>query len=313
MKILSYIIFGILQTVAGFSAFVAINEALGQKVPPVTSMEEVGALLGSTDFWTVVAILGAVIGLTFAALRTNLMKLLKPRPLGMIALTLCAFIADMLIFADGSVVSAQLLFTVAASATERNNSQFTPQYIVFETATVPSRLQISVVGKAEIMNLDGEGITELNKLGKIGSEANVYLLQIADGFDGNQLTEFTIENASATPLEIFGGGIDKATQYLSSFQTTVLDGSGQRFAGFEALFIPSAGANDIINVNFDNGTQQPFTALELRALSLLEQDASGVQIGNTISSFSGATIESVNYIPVGGNRTVYQTFTKTLV
>lgn len=311
MKILNYIIFGILNTAAGFTSWVYIRDLLGlQGLGDGVNSQNVTGLLSNMDFWKVAAILGTVLGLMFAFMRKSLVKLLKPNPLSLFLGTMAAVgIADYLNGGvSGEFITAQLLFTAAASSSTRNPVQFLPQTIVFEVATVPNRIQVSVAGKNDIVNIDSDGITALNTYGKLGAVGNFYALPLADGYDGNQLTEITFDNADANPVPVYGHGFQKASIFVETQQLLILQNSGQRFEDFRAIFIPNADPTDIITLFFKNGTSQEMNIQEFRAISQQFQDGQQIVINNDFAGDMGLMLNAVNYRPVAGNVNAYINF-----
>lgn len=201
---------------------------------------------------------------------------------------------------EAGVITSVFLFTIDASVQQTKQVQYLPQVLVFQTATVPTLLQVTVAGKGTIVNLDGAGITAVNKLKKVGTMANTYAIFLGDGCLTNTNVTITIANATATAIDVFGSSESPINAMFRHNVQNVLAKSGYTFRKFAYLVINSPEANDQYTVNFRNGWSQIYSFLELQALSIITQDINTVLIDNFDQQ-----IDNVNIIPVSTKDVYY--------
>lgn len=203
------------------------------------------------------------------------------------------FFPDFLSVGAGEdVVYATVLFTAAASVTTSFTPQWVPQYLVFETATVPSALQIELLGGTDqLVNLDGAAITALNNFLKpsLVSAAGQYIIPLSDGLIRGKNINISITNATAVAFSVFGVSRNlMGKKYLKSKINQVLQNSGQVFTNFDALLIPGMAATDTLVLTDQNGRSDNYEPDSLEDLSSLDQAVVQPQVNNLGRMYSQA-------------------------
>jgi hypothetical protein len=213
--------------------------------------------------------------------------------------------------ASVDVVAASLLFSVAASAAGAVNSlSFCPEFITFNIATVPSSFRIEVAGDGVIFSLDTNGMTNLSGVRQVGAlPANQYVYQIADGVIKRNTT-FTITNATAAQLDIYGFSNSKGSNYVAHLMTKAFANASSTVDNFLYAAFPSAAATDTFTITWSDRTVQTMRRLELVSYLAYRQ-----QVADTRYNFDnfereildiqfiGAADQSVYYqrwMPAGG-------------
>lgn len=180
--------------------------------------------------------------------------------------------------------TATILFTAAASTTTVYTPQWVPQYLVFETATVPSALQLELLGGGDqLVNLTGAMITALNNFLKpsLVSAAGQYVIPIADGLIRAKNINISITNATATPFVVYGVSRNlSGSRYLKSKINTVLANSGQIFTDFDALLMPAMASTDSLVLTDRAGKSDNYEPDSLEDLSSLDQAVVQAQVNN---------------------------------
>lgn len=176
------------------------------------------------------------------------------------------FAIEALCFGSGfSVVTASLLFSVAASSPGTASLQYCPEFITFNIGTVPSAFQIEVVGVGVVFNLDGTGITNMNGIRAVGTlPTGQYIFQIANGYISKNTT-FKVTNAHAAQLDIYGSSDNPGTAFIRHNQATAFANTQFMVPPFLYAAFPSAAATDQFTITWNNAkrTIQTMTRLEL--------------------------------------------------
>lgn len=172
-----------------------------------------------------------------------------------ITLLAIALIGIALFPTDPYVMTGALLGSIAASSTQSFTIPYCPQYITFNIATVPTSINVNVEGFGISMNLaSGALITEINGWRKQGVIANEYTFPMSDGFIQRNTT-FTIANAHAAQLDVYGWSTEKGLNMFEYSSETIIANSGTVFDDFAALAIDSlaAFATDNVTITYQDG------------------------------------------------------------
>lgn len=206
---------------------------------------------------------------------------------------------------------ATLLFVAAASVSTSFTPQWCPQYLIFETATVPTLLQIDRLGSTEqLSNLNGAGITAMNNFLKPSNptSAGIWVIPIADGLIRGKNINITIANATANAFNVYGISRNlKGTRYLKSKLNQVIANSGQEFENFDALLMPGMGANDNLILTDQRGNADNYEVDSLEDMSSLDQSVLQPQINNLGGTYSRAV-----YTPTANRDVVMLKFVSNL-
>lgn len=200
--------------------------------------------------------------------------------------------------AHAGYTAAGLLFSIAGASTESMSVAYCPEYIAFTIGTVPTSFKIEVLGDGVTFALDGSGMTNMNGIRIVGElPANTYVYHIADGFVSKNTT-FTITNADAAQLDVYGWSDSPGANYLNYGSGNAFAGQSNQVPGFLYAAFPSAAAADIFTVNWQDKrgriTSNNMTRLELQAY--LAQSQEVVATRYNIDNFA-ARIVGVQFIP----------------
>jgi hypothetical protein len=200
-----------------------------------------------------------------------------------------------------------LLFSVAASASETEQVKYLPEFITFNISSAPTNFTIEVAGDGVIFKLDATGMINLNGIRCVGALAtNQYLYQVADGFIGKNTT-FTITNAAAAQLDVYGFSNSKGGMYVTHNMATALANSTISIDDFGYAAFPSAAATDLFTITWADGTTEQMRRQELEAYISYKQEVSATRynfdnLEKEIKriQFNGAAQQSVYYTRFAG-------------
>lgn len=185
--------------------------------------------------------------------------------LGLIHVALTFAFGDVLTATGGTLVTASFLGSIPASSSGSFTVTYVPQFIGFTATTVPTNFQIEVNGEPMIMSLDGNGLNSMTHIRQEARVANTYVFQLADGLLNSKNTIFTITNAVASTLNIYGWSpIKTGYNYFEYTRLSVLAGATNEVADFAYLGYPSAGASDRFQVAYNDGSVDSLIRDELQ-------------------------------------------------
>jgi hypothetical protein len=175
------------------------------------------------------------------------------------------------------------------------NTTYVPKFIQYAAATQLDGIKITVQGDGVIFDSDTEGLNSAGVLRQFGQVTNGFLITIANGFipGKNVIWEFTNSAAQTPVIYVSSDETAQKPMYLQMLRQAVLANSGQNFTDFATLALPSLGASDVINILYNDGTQQQFNRAELGAYLQFTQNVIGTRY--TIDNFAGR-IKLVNVI-----------------
>ena len=159
-----------------------------------------------------------------------------------------------------SVITAGLLFSIAASATDTKSVAYCPEYIGFTIATVPTSFKIEVLGDGVVFSLDGTGLTNLNGIRLVGAlPANTYVFHIADGYIRKN-ANFSIVNATAAQLDIYGWSDSEGNNFIVHEAAKAFANQDNEVPSpFIYSAFPSVNATDTFTVNWYNPVTRKVT------------------------------------------------------
>ncbi len=175
------------------------------------------------------------------------------------------------------------------------NTTYVPKFIHYVAATQLDGIKITVQGDGVIFDSDTDGLNSAGVLRQFGQVSNGFLITIANGFipGKNVIWEFTNSGAQTPVIYVSSDETAQKPMYLQMLRQAVLANSGQNFVDFATLALPSLGASDVVNILYNDGTQQQFNRAELLAYLQLTQNV--VASRYTIDNFAGR-IKLVNVI-----------------
>lgn len=207
-------------------------------------------------------------------------------------------VAVLLFDADpqSGVLYSVLLGSIAASTTASFQTTFIPQFFAVSLSTVSTSFTINVNGDGVIFNLDGNGMNSLNKIRLVGSVSNLYVFQIADGLLTNKKATWTIANAVAAQIDVYGWSkVKNGGTYLTYNSQYALAGSGLQLDKFAFAGFPSAAAADLFTINYRDGLSDQPSRFEINSDLGYTQNVVASRYG--IDNF-GQVIKNVNFVPV---------------
>lgn len=200
------------------------------------------------------------------------------------------------------VITGSLLFSIAASVTDTKSIPYCPQFITFNIGTVPTSVKIEIAGDGVIFSIDGTGLTNLNGVRLVGElPSNQYVYEIANGYVGKN-TSFTIANAFAGQLDVYGWSEQPGSGYVMHFQAKAFANAALEVDDFFYAAFPSAAATDTFTVTWSNGKTETLTRVELQMRLAYKQEvvATRYNVDNLQRQvrkiqFNGAADQSIYY------------------
>lgn len=250
--------------------------------------------------WWFVIVLSLILGLVVYVVASFLMPRRKGMRFFIGILGLISFAYDM--HAGTGLVVAQLLGSIPASSSGVIRSNYCPEYIIFNIATVPTSFRIDVSGDGVVFSLDGTGITNLNGVRQVGAlPANQYIFQISDGYIKKNTT-LSITNAAVAQLDVYGFSDSMGTLYNLHLMAQAFQNQTYTFDNFFYAATPSAGATDLYTITFADGTTDVLTRIELETYLAYRQQV--VTTRYNIDNFN-QSVKYVQFLPLAASQNVY--------
>jgi len=207
--------------------------------------------------------------------------------------------------ASGSYAVLLGVLTTGAAVVTTFNTTYVPKFVSYVAATQLTGLKITVQGDGVIFDSDANGLDSAGVIRQFGQLSNQYQITLSNGLISgkNVIWEFT-NSAAQTPSVYVSSDETPApgrAMYLQLLRQAVLANSGQNFTDFATLAFPSLAATDVVNVLYNDGTQQQFNRAELLAYLQFTQNV--VSSRYTIDNFAGR-IKTVNIL-AGSAQTAY--------
>lgn len=195
--------------------------------------------------------------------------------------------------------------TTGAAVVTTFNTTYVPKFVSYVAATQLTGLKITVQGDGVIFDSDANGLDSAGVIRQFGQLSNQYQITLSNGLISgkNVIWEFT-NSAAQTPSVYVSSDETPApgrAMYLQLLRQAVLANSGQNFTDFATLAFPSIAANDVVNILYNDGTQQQFNRAEI--LAYLQYTQNVVSSRYTIDNFAGR-IKTVNIL-AGSAQTAY--------
>lgn len=197
---------------------------------------------------------------------------------------------------ENGIIYSVLLGSIAASTTASFQTTFIPQFFAVSLSTVSTSFTINVNGDGVIFNLDGNGMNSCNKIRMVGSVSNLYVFQIADGLLQNKKATWTIANAVAAQIDVYGWSkVKNGGVYITYNSQYALAGSGLNLDKFMFAGFPSAAAADLYTITYRDGLSDQPSRFELNSDLGYTQNVVASRYG--IDNL-GQQIKSVSFVPV---------------
>jgi hypothetical protein len=198
---------------------------------------------------------------------------------------------------DHGVVLSVALGTLVTGSTVVTtfNTTYLPKFVTYAAATQLTGLKITVQGDGVVFDSDASGLNSSGVLRQFGQVSNTYTITLANGLivGKNVIWEFTNSAAQTPTVYVSSDETPARPMYLQLLRQAVLANSGQNFTDFATLALPSLGASDVVNVLYNDGTQQQFNRIDIQSYLPFTQNVNASLY--TIDNFAGR-IKTVNVL-----------------
>lgn len=156
--------------------------------------------------------------------------------------------------------------TTGVAAVSTFNTTYLPKWFSYTAATQLTGVKITVQGDGVVFDSDAAGLTSVGTNRQFGQTSNTFLFTIANGIvtGKNVIWEFTNSAAQTPTVYVSSDETPAQPLYLQYLRQAVLANSGQNFTDFSTLGFPSLAATDVINVLYNDGTQQQLNRVDLQ-------------------------------------------------
>lgn len=205
----------------------------------------------------------------------------------------------------GMVMAVALgTLTTGAAVVSTFNTTYLPKYLFYSAATQLTGVKITVQGDGVIFDSDANGLNAAGVLRTFGQVTNGYVFTLSNGFvpGKNVIWEFTNSAAQTPTVYVSSDETPLQPMYLQLLRQAILANSGMNFTDFSTLALPSLAATDVVNVLYNDGTQQQLNRVDLQYQLGYTQNVLNTPV-YLIDNFAGR-IKLVNVI-AGANQTAY--------
>lgn len=275
-------------------------------------------MLSAAAMWFGIIVLLAIIVRTFrggvttvkggaTALWAGIREAISFNSVVLLLLSFAAVLVDSYLSTPGLTLAVLLgTLTTGASVVSTFNTTYVPKTFFYAAATQLQGVKITVQGEGVIFDSDAAGLNHCGVNRVFGQVTNGFIFNIANGFIGgkNVIWEFT-NSAAQTPSVYVSSDETPAkgtAMYLQLLRQAVLANSGQDFSDFATLSFPAIGATDIVNVLYQDGTQQQLNRVDINAALSRFQNVVNTPV-YLIDNFA-LGIKRVNIL-AGANQTAY--------
>jgi hypothetical protein len=156
--------------------------------------------------------------------------------------------------------------TTGVSVVSTFNTTYLPKWVSYTAATQLTGLKITVQGDGVVFDSDAAGLTSVGTNRQFGQIANTFLFTLSNGFISgkNVIWEFTNSAAQTPTVFVSSDETPAMPMYLQYLRQAVLANSGQNFSDFATIAFPSIAATDIVNILYNDGTQQQLNRADIQ-------------------------------------------------
>jgi len=201
------------------------------------------------------------------------------------------------------------------------NTTYVPKVFHYVGTTQLTGVKITVQGDGVVFDSDANGLNHCGVNRLFGQVTNTYTFRISNGFIAgkNVIWEFT-NSAAQTPVVYVDSDETPANGkqfYLQLLRQAVLANSGQNFTDFATISLPSLAATDVVNILYQDGTQQQLNRLDIQQklqftqnvvntpLYMIDNYARNIKTVNIIAA-SAQTAYIQRWVPVVGGGMINQ-------
>lgn len=205
-------------------------------------------------------------------------------------------VASYITGADSGYLMAVALgtLTTGAAVVTTFNTTYLPKWFSFTAATQLTGVKITVQGDGVIFDSDAAGLTSVGTNRQFGQITNTFLFTASNGFISgkNVIWEFTNSAAQTPVVYVSSDETPGQPMYLQYLRQAVLANSGQNFSDFATIAFPSIAATDVVNILYNDGTQQQLNRSDIQYQQGYTQN---ILTNYLIDNFAGR-IKTVNII-----------------
>jgi hypothetical protein len=156
--------------------------------------------------------------------------------------------------------------TTGAAVVSTFNTTYLPKWVSFTAATQLTGLKVTVQGDGVVFDSDAAGLTSVGTNRQFGQITNTWLFTLSNGFISgkNVIWEFTNSAAQTPVVYVSSDETPSMPMYLQYLRQAVLANSGQNFSDFATIAFPSIAATDIVNILYNDGTQQQLNRSDIQ-------------------------------------------------
>lgn len=179
-----------------------------------------------------------------------------------------------------------LLGSIPPSTTTQFNLSFVPQNLVFTNITTITRVRVTALGKGIILDLDAAGLAALKNMRQQGAVASVAEFLLANGIVKGVNCTIEVTNGATISALYYNSLADSkdATAYVMSKIQTIFANSLTKFEKFAVMAMPSLGASDYANFEFNDGLVSRIDQPEIRTIlakfQTIENNTNDLKIDN---------------------------------
>lgn len=189
---------------------------------------------------------------------------------------------------------------------------FLPQFLRFTAAGAVQSIVVEVLGLGIIMDLDDNGIQNINAGSNAGQNAALeYVIPVSLGLMIDKNVVIRVRNGDAAGFDLFGfSEFNDGEAFVSSMRQTTFANSGIDVTDFSLLGLINAGASDTITLEHEDGLSQQINRDDLAGLGSLDiNQVRATSVGANVlrvvnNSILDNKVRRVNYIPAS-ETTIY--------
>jgi len=200
--------------------------------------------------------------------------------------------------------------SVTSGGTNQIKLSYTPQLIGIKGSgnvqTSISRVTVTREGSDTLLNLDGKGfqiVSSQTTYGDLISNATqtVSFVMLADGYVDGPCTVQVTTNTGQT-CDVYALSLQKGNTFIKTLIDTVVANQETRYSKFFRIGISNGDltSNDIINLEFQDGTTQLVTAEEMSGLGYMIYDnaSESYLFNNSDQHYKAVRIQPTANVPV---------------
>lgn len=168
---------------------------------------------------------------------------------------------------------------------------FLPQHLMFDNTNEILDLKIETAEDGVLHDLDSDAIKAISNLFMIGQEPNSAYLRICDGKMQGKNVIISGHTSKAGEVEFFATSTLVGGRLYRTKNLNIAEKNPTTVEKFTAIFIPDMAAGDRADIVYSNGLTESLEMYELKVLSGLAGNKTGIMINNNAGKISKVTIQ----------------------